>query len=299
MLEIKVWDVSHGNATHIHTPNGRNIIVDLGADQGQLSPLKEIRKAGISNLDAIVITHPHSDHIDDIRNLHLFKTGILHTTFHLTEDDIRKGNRQGDASIIDEYLSIKGACTFPCSPVHELSNPNNYGGVIFQVFAPNQYTSGNLNNHSLVVVVSYANLKMVIPGDNEAPSWKSLLERPDFISAISGTDVLLAPHHGRDAGFYAELFNVMGKPRLVVISDGRFGDTSATDRYGKQSRGWTYSNGIGEKITDCKCVTTRKNGHITIKFGWNIPDQPALGNYLNVTTSKPDIWSTLASMLPQ
>jgi hypothetical protein len=89
----------------------------------------------------------------------------------------------------------------------------------------------------------------------------------------------------------------MGKPRLIVVSDGRFGDTSATNRYVKQARGWDYFNGAGEKIENCKCLTTRKNGHITVKFGWHDPSNPATGNYLEVRTSKPDVWSALAGML--
>jgi hypothetical protein len=41
---------------------------------------------------------------------------------------------------------------------------------------------------SLVVVVSYADLKMVIAGDNESPSWKELLNDPTFVAAIKGTN---------------------------------------------------------------------------------------------------------------
>jgi competence protein ComEC len=67
---------------------------------------------------------------------------------------------------------------------------------------------------SLVVVVSYADLKMVIAGDNESPSWKELLNDPTFVTAIKGANVLLASHHGRDAGYSADLFEATGKPKL-------------------------------------------------------------------------------------
>jgi hypothetical protein len=43
-------------------------------------------------------------------------------------------------------------------------------------------------------------------------------------------------------------------------------------------------------------VTTRNDGHITIKIGWNNND-PSQGNYLNVTTSKADHYAWLAAML--
>ncbi len=41
---------------------------------------------------------------------------------------------------------------------------------------------------------------MRLPGDNEPPSWEELLAKPDFVEAIRGTDILLAPHHGRPEG---------------------------------------------------------------------------------------------------
>lgn len=30
MLEFTFWDVQHGNACYIRTPNGRHMVVDLG-----------------------------------------------------------------------------------------------------------------------------------------------------------------------------------------------------------------------------------------------------------------------------
>src|SRR5262245_48318230 len=103
-------------------------------------------------------------------------------------------------------------------------------------YTPKGCATSNLNNHSIVTVLSYADSKVLIPGDNEAVSWKELLESPHFVAAIRGTDILLAPHHGREAGFSAELFKHIN-PWLVIISDGSFSDTSATDRYARQARG--------------------------------------------------------------
>lgn len=94
----------------------------------------------------------------------------------------------------------------------------------------------NLNNHSAVTVITCADLKLLIPGDNEPPSWNELLAKPDFVEAIGDTDILLAPHHGRESGFSPALFDHT-QPRLTVISDGRFGDTSATARYVSVTQG--------------------------------------------------------------
>lgn len=284
MLEITVWDVQHGSATYIKTPNNRHIVVDLGDNGTEFSPLGTLYARGVRQLDGVIVTHPHRDHMDDIYNLALHTVLTFTTPRHLTEQAIRAGNRTIDASVVTRYLEIRNAYSFSVPPANTLTAPVNFGGVNFQIFSPHLCEDGNLNNHSLVIVVSYAGLKMVIPGDNEAPSWNELLGDFSFRLAISGADVLLATHHGRDAGWCAELFEAMGKPRLVLISDGRFGDTSATGRYSNQTRGWTVYDAGGTSETR-NCVTTRCDGHITVKFGWN-GNNPAQGNFLNVTTSK-------------
>ena len=286
MLEITVWNVNHGSATYIKTPNGRHIVVDLGAAE-LFSPLLALAGKGVTMLDVVVLTHPHRDHLDDIFRLALMGPKVLHAPWQLSEDAIRRGNRLQDMPVIDRYLDLVRGVTFPAPIPDTLTTTSNFGGVKFQVFAPRFCDDGNINNHSLVLVASYAGLKVVIPGDNEAPSWKELLRDLGFVTAISGADVLVASHHGRDAGYCPELFEAMGKPRLVVVSDGRFGDTSATDRYSKQATGWTVYDSLGQADTR-NCVTTRCDGHISIKLGWTVND-PKYASFLTVTTSNVNV----------
>jgi len=295
MLEITVWNVNHGSAAYIKTPNNRHVVVDLGDEGENFSPLRTLHSRGVRQLDVVVITHPHRDHLDDIHNLSLVAPQSLWTPWHLSEAAIRNGNRSEDIAIVNRYLELQRSCTFPVNPANELTASPNFGGVDFQVFSPRFCDDSNINNHSMVVVASYAGSKIVIPGDSEAPSWKELLNLTTFTSAVKGTDVLLASHHGRDAGYCAELFEAMGKPKLVVVSDGRFGDTSATDRYSKQATGWTVFDAAGLSETR-KCVTTRKDGHVTIKFGFNTNNaqQPL---FLNVTTSNINLAALVARNL--
>ena len=81
VLKFITWDVEHGSAAYIRTPNGKHIAIDLGArratDSG-FSPLVHLRKNwGIQELDLVVITHPHLDHIEDISNFRAFKPKVL------------------------------------------------------------------------------------------------------------------------------------------------------------------------------------------------------------------------------
>ena len=71
MLQFVFWDVQHGSASHIKTPNDRHLVIDLGtgsySENKEFSPLMHLKKKyGVGQLDYVVITHPHRDHIDDI-----------------------------------------------------------------------------------------------------------------------------------------------------------------------------------------------------------------------------------------
>jgi beta-lactamase superfamily II metal-dependent hydrolase len=271
-LKVIMWDVQHGNAIYMRTPGGKDFAVDLGTgsyggSDYEFSPLLHLKnKWNVGYLDGLVITHPHVDHLDDIFNFDKLNPQILYRPNHLTEKDIRAGNQEKDKKIIDEYIAINKRFTNPLNPGTNAFLPANNGGAQIDVFVPNSCSPSNLNNHSAVTVVSCAGSKIIIPGDNEPPSWNELLERQDFVSAIKEADILVAPHHGRKSGFSRELFKHIS-PLLTLISDGPC-DTTASDQYSNQSQGWTVHKRSGGK-EERKCVTTRRDGVIEVKFGKN------------------------------
>ena len=91
-LKFITWDVEHGSSAYIQTPNGKNIVIDLGArrsvDTG-FSPLAHLwHQWGVRHLDLVVVTHPHMDHIEDILALDNFSVQVLVRPRHLTEEEI-------------------------------------------------------------------------------------------------------------------------------------------------------------------------------------------------------------------
>ncbi len=285
-LRFITWDVEHGSAAYIRTPNSKHVAVDMGArtaGNASFSPLVHLMRSGVSQLDLVIITHPHLDHIEDILNFDKLSPRCLVRPEHLTENDIWAGNRNASPEtqrIIRKYIEIGNKYTAPPRPYYNPSEPANNGGVSFQHFIPCQSSTTNLNNHSVVTVISYAGVKILLPGDNESPSWGELLKRPDFKQAISGVDVLVAPHHGRESGFHSELFKYF-RPYITIISDGRFVDTSATNRYSAVTKGFevrSRSRGTSQKR---KCVTTRSDGAIEATVGRDSSGRP----FLDVTVN--------------
>ena len=163
-LKLITWNVQHGSAIYINTPNGKDIAIDLGADDN-FSPLKYILSSG-HTLDHVTITHPHMDHIDDILNFDLLSPGTLLIPRHLTEDDIRGGNpkpNQLAEAKTQKYLEIRRRYSKDVEPKEDVKLPQNNGGVTIQRFVPTQCSKGNLNNHSVVTVLGSVVIFTVIP----------------------------------------------------------------------------------------------------------------------------------------
>ena len=267
------WDVQHGSAAYIRTPNDKHIVIDLGTgsygENNTFSPLYYLKHVyNVQQLDATIITHPHRDHLDDIFNFDILTPKVLWRPGHLNEADIRQGNQSRDSDIIDKYLEINSRYTEPVSLDTDPFFSNNNGGVTIQTFVSRMCATSNLNNHSLVTIISYGGVKIIIPGDNEKVSWNELLKREDFRVAIQRTHVLVASHHGRESGFSPELFNHI-RPLITIISDGPAKETSVSDRYAQRTQGWRVYKQSSGTMENRKCLTTRNDGVIVVRFGEN------------------------------
>ena len=82
-LTCLFWDVQHGSAAYINTPANEHLVIDLGVGSYQqanlqFSPLLHLKHHyGVQQLDGVVITHPHRDHLDDIGNFDALSPRVL------------------------------------------------------------------------------------------------------------------------------------------------------------------------------------------------------------------------------
>ncbi|KKM25835.1 hypothetical protein LCGC14_1590960 [marine sediment metagenome] len=278
-LRIICWDVEHGNAAYIKTPADKHIALDIGSS-ASFSPLKSLRDDfNLEFLNEVIITHPHSDHMSDIFEFDLMFPKVLNRSKHLTEEDIRNANRAEESNIVNKYLEIHGRYNQPIKKEDNPELPENNGGVYVRTFVDKSSSTSNINNHCTVVVIEYLNVKTLFPGDIEAPAWEALLQQENFVEAIAGVDILVASHHGRESGYYTDLFDHF-TPKLTIISDGRFNDTSATSRYTDKSSGWKVNHRDESNESETRyCISTRNDGHIDIEVG----ESQNNSTYLTVT----------------
>lgn len=289
-VQMVFWDVQHGHATYIKSPNGRHIVIDLGTgsyddNNKTFSPLMHLKNNyGVEQLDYVIVTHPHLDHIDDVLNFEKLSPKVFRRPTQITNQMLQDSNKNCPLAIkqkIDKYCAINSQYNQPLeinSP-NLLENSDNWGGMKIATFLSKSCNTNNYNNHSIITVIEYAFVKIVVPGDNEKCSFDELMINNDFRKAIKDADVLLAPHHGRESGFHNDFVNLVN-PRLTIVSDGAFCDTSANSRYSQKSRGWKVYKKRNNSFIERKCLTTNSDGEVFVEFGLDVQRNP----YLSVST---------------
>lgn len=263
-LKFIFWDVQHGSAVYIKMPNnGPTAIIDLGRGlpnqrEKPFSPVTHLKnRYGLKKIDLLVLTHPHRDHIEDILITKELPIDQVVMPFHLSKKDYFTNRiRTSDIPIFNAY--------------HELSNQFSwkdkiqFGDVNLSFFCHKEAGRSRMNDHSVVTIIQYLGFKVVLMGDNESPSQKALLSNQQFLNTSSDCDLLLAPHHGRQDGYYKPMLLHL-KPKLTIVSDTRPGLTTSRYRYSALTKGLEVKSGLIRKTR--KVLSTNKDGLIRVSIG--------------------------------
>ncbi len=220
------FDVGQGDAALIRLPRGKTLLIDGGPKTERFDPGERIVapyliKNGIAQIDALVLTHPHADHLGGLRYLvEQFKIGkilIAGTKFESSEYEafLQKAKRRG-------------------IPICEIIAPDSLRlvkNIRIYFLSPDKAGKGKpsdlshaINNQSLVMRMAYGQTEMLFMGDAETPVEKKLLEQYQNLDA----DILKVGHHG-SATSSSPIFLDRVSPEFAVISVG------ARNRHGHPS----------------------------------------------------------------
>lgn len=259
---MKIWNVELGLAVHIKAPNGRYIVIDLGSTNNT-SPLQSLYRKDVGYM---IITHPHLDHFRDIQNIDYARPQILSRCKDYSRSELLEGVRDCDKDKITQYCNFAESYNDPVPPYMDPTTEAPFDGLTIEVFSTSACDKSNKNNFSSIVVLKLGNAKVVVCGDNEKESFEILMKRTDFKEAVKDAWVLVAPHHGRESGYYEEFVDLV-KPDITIISDKSGTDTSASQKYTNKSKGYKVNNKLTGEKEDRYCLTTRKDGNIEVIFG--------------------------------
>jgi len=177
-LTVAVLDVGQGDAILVTTPGGKSVLVDGGPSGIELArELGAVLPHWQRRIDIIVLTHPDEDHVGGLPQiLRRFGTGAVVDS---GVENATPGYENYAARSTERQVLAAG-------DVFTLD------GVTFDVlWPPEGYESRQLNNHSVVLRISYGEVTILLTGDLEGGALRSLIQAADVRA-----DILQVPHHG-------------------------------------------------------------------------------------------------------
>ncbi len=211
LLKITYFDVGQGDSALIQTPNGNAILMDAGVwspsyNSSQLI-LEYCEKEGIRKLDAVILSHPHADHIGGIQDL----IGSIEI------DIIYNSGFNYDSKLYGSYINKALQSDVPVFNLSSGDIVDVDSSILMFVYSPHpELTSSDANEHSIVAELIYGDTQFLFTGDAEHQAEQKLIENyPNLIE----TDVLKVGHHGSRSSTDERLLLKI-KPDIAVVSSG-------------------------------------------------------------------------------
>jgi len=248
-VTVKMLNVGQGDAILIETPE-QTVLVDTSDVDERDKLAKELKKANVKNIDKVILTHPHADHIGGMDVLFDggYKIGMIYdngmpSTSKLFTGYLKKAKAQG--------VKRQG---LKAGDVLDLG-----GGVRFEVLSPSadlvkkgqdKGYKHNPNNESVVGRLVFGDFTMLFTGDAEKETEAAILQaHRDGVKSL----VLKAPHHGSHTSSSKAYLDAV-QPEVCLISCGAGND------YGHPHK----ETLAAYKKIKAKIFETDKNGTITI-----------------------------------
>ncbi len=214
-LRVYFLDVGQGDSTYIKTPIGEDVLIDGGDDNTVLNELAKVMDFGDDEINLVILSHPHSDHIDGL--IEVLKRYKVDEVWESGVDYPYDGYDVWRNEISDKKISDK---------IVKAGDEEDFGEVKFSVLYPlssiEKETFDNLNNASIINRLDYKQFSVLFTGDVEKDAQRQILK-----SNLYAT-VLKVPHHGSQNGLTEDFLKIV-RPAIAVISvskDNKFGHPS-------------------------------------------------------------------------
>ena len=220
-LDLVFLDVGQGDAVVVSTPDNHHMLVDAGprtpfSDAGASVVVPHLQYAGIDELDFVVATHPDSDHLGGVPSV--MRSVRTHAFLH--------SGRESSSELFRESRSLLQEHDIPSRAVATGDQFMLGEDVSIDVLGPpplHASASWEENDASVVLMISYGDTRVLLPGDIERKGEMWLVQH--FAEKLT-SDVVKVAHHGSSTSshplFVDALASDTSRGLLAVIPVGRF-----------------------------------------------------------------------------
>lgn len=207
-LHLYFVDVGQGDGILMQLPTGEFILNDGGPNQKIIDFLSQKIPFYNKNIDLIIMSHPHADHIN----------GLIEVLKRYKVKNLMLTGVKYDYLGYDKLLEIaldKGINLIYIDGQKDYK----FGKVAIDILYPDQNINGkyfaNVNNSSIAYRLIFSDFKAFFSGDLEKEKEEFLISQKLHLNS----DILKAGHHGSKTSNNVNFLNQI-KPIWVIISCG-------------------------------------------------------------------------------
>lgn len=211
-LEVSFLDAGQGDAIFIRTPSGQNILVDGGASAQAIS-LQLGRRLPFwdRELDLIVATQPHADHL----------TGLVEVLRRYKVKQVLEPGVDYDSPIYREWRELLKSQRIPtvkaqAGQIFQIDGGEIQLEVLNPPVARLQGTASDIDNNGVVLRLSRGEISFLLTADVFAEAEQELL----LTGAKVKSTILKVAHHGSRTSTSPAFLGAVS-PQVAVISSGK------------------------------------------------------------------------------
>ncbi|MDD3654405.1 MAG: ComEC/Rec2 family competence protein [Desulfotomaculaceae bacterium] len=209
-LKVHFIDVGQADCILVQMPNEQNMLIDAGNNDDGDAVVSYLRKEGVRQIDYLVGTHPHEDHIGGM--------DTVIKSFNIGQVYLPKATHN-TKTYEDVLLAVK-AKRLNITPAKAGVQIINSGGLSAVMLAPNADSYEDLNNYSTVIKVNFDKVSFLFTGDAEKQSEFEMMAKS---APGLGADVLKVGHHGSNSSTTPAFLRAV-YPQYAVICVGAGND---------------------------------------------------------------------------
>lgn len=204
-LEAVVMNVGQGDGILIQLPSEKYVLIDAGYS-GSIGLMPYLRARRIQKIEALVMTHPHADHIGGVDEvLQEFDVGNIY--------DSGKEHTLKTYEKILKTIQKRGIPYFQPRAGEVLKWDDN---TTVRVLHPDRADYSNINDNSIVLHVQFGGVSLLFTGDAEKQAERAILKNHGHRLRA---DILKVGHHGSNSSSSPDFIQAVS-PRYALISCG-------------------------------------------------------------------------------